>query len=29
LPQDKYVYLHNKCLCGAPLPKCKWEKENC
>jgi hypothetical protein len=23
LPQDKYVYLHNKCLCGAPLPKCK------
>ncbi|GAU23454.1 hypothetical protein TSUD_331520 [Trifolium subterraneum] len=20
---DKYAYLHNKCLCGAPLPKCK------
>ncbi|GAU23456.1 hypothetical protein TSUD_331540 [Trifolium subterraneum] len=20
---DEYAYLHNKCLCGSPLPKCK------
>jgi hypothetical protein len=20
---DEYAYLHNKCLCGPPLPKCK------
>jgi hypothetical protein len=21
---DEYAYLHNKCLCGAPLPKCNY-----
>ena len=25
---DMYAYFHNKCLCGAPLPPCKWLSQN-
>jgi len=24
---DVFNYYHNKCLCGSPLPKCKWSDE--